>query len=298
MPLLDERFARRGAYFVPAGKFDWEALGVHSYVPRLAPSDDPDAWRAEDALFVPLRDPKGLLIGVISVDEPESGRRPTDDELDALVAIASHAALALRMAQDTAHDVEHQRMLEGILEVSAQVAEAEDPEDDPPGRLRRDPRRARLRDRRDRVGASPRPAARAARVERLVRGGAHQHRDDARRTRAAAHGRVRDRGVLPRAHRGGRRAPRRPGAGQEFGALRPRAERMVAALADRAAHRAAGSPARADLGGRAARPAAAHPRAPPGAAAVREPGGGGAPVRGPGAEAAPRGHPRPAHGAA
>ena len=92
-------------------------------------SDDPNAWTAEDALFVPLRDPKGLLIGVISVDEPESSKRPTDDEIDALVAIASHAALALRMAQDTANDVQHQRMLEGILEVSARVAEADDPED-------------------------------------------------------------------------------------------------------------------------------------------------------------------------
>src|SRR5215216_6135123 len=129
VPLLDERFARRGTYFVPADEFDWEALGVHSYVPSLAPSDEPDAWKAEDALFVPLRDPKGLLIGVISVDEPDTRRRPADDEIDALVAIASHAALALRMAQDTANDVQHQRMLEGILEVSARVAEADDPED-------------------------------------------------------------------------------------------------------------------------------------------------------------------------
>jgi diguanylate cyclase (GGDEF)-like protein len=129
VPLLNERFARRGAYFVAGGEFDWEGMGVESYVPRIAPSDDPNAWTAEDALFVPLRDPKGLLIGVISVDEPESGKRPTDDEVDALVAIASHAALALRMAQDTANDVQHQRMLEGILEVSARVAEADDPED-------------------------------------------------------------------------------------------------------------------------------------------------------------------------
>src|SRR5215208_2830759 len=129
VPLLDERFARRGAYFVPGDEFDWDGLGVDSYVPRIAPSDDPNAWRAEDALFVPLRDPKGLLIGVISVDEPVSGRRPTDDEIDALVAISRHAALALRMAQDTANDIQHQRMLEGILEVSARVAEADDPED-------------------------------------------------------------------------------------------------------------------------------------------------------------------------
>jgi diguanylate cyclase (GGDEF)-like protein len=129
VPLLDERFARRGAYFVPGGEFDWDGLGVHSYVPRLEPSSDPNAWTAEDALFVPLRDPKGLLIGVISVDEPVTGRRPTDDEIDALVAISRHAALAMRMAQDTANDVQHQRMLEGILEVSARVAEADDPED-------------------------------------------------------------------------------------------------------------------------------------------------------------------------
>ena len=33
------------------------------------------------------------------------------------------------MAQDAANDVQHQRMLEGILEVSARVAEADDPEE-------------------------------------------------------------------------------------------------------------------------------------------------------------------------
>lgn len=114
VPLLDHRFARRGAFFLQGADVDEE---------------DPDAWTSDDALFVPLRDPKGLLLGVISVDEPESGRRPADEEIDALVAIARHAALALRMAQDTASDMQHQRMLESILEVSAQVAEAEDPEE-------------------------------------------------------------------------------------------------------------------------------------------------------------------------
>src|SRR5215204_2739766 len=75
VPLLDERFQRRGAYFVPGGEFDWDGLGVESYVPSIAASAEPDAWTAEDALFVPLRDPRGLLIGVISVDEPDTGRR-------------------------------------------------------------------------------------------------------------------------------------------------------------------------------------------------------------------------------
>ena len=43
VPLLDERFERRGAYFVPGGEFDWEGLGVDSYVPRIEESPDPDA---------------------------------------------------------------------------------------------------------------------------------------------------------------------------------------------------------------------------------------------------------------
>lgn len=128
-PLLAERFECRGAYFVPGDEFDWDELGVETYVPDLEPIDDPDAWHAEDALFVPLHDTDGELRGVISVDEPETGRRPGDDELDALVAIARHAALALRIAQDTADDAQHQRMLERVLEVSARLAEAEDAEE-------------------------------------------------------------------------------------------------------------------------------------------------------------------------
>jgi diguanylate cyclase (GGDEF)-like protein len=125
-PLLADRFRRReGAYFVPDGEFDWDALGVATYVPDLEPSDDPEAWLPGDALFVPLRDPRHQLLGVISVDEPETRRRPGDAELDALVTIARHAALALRIAQDIADDMQHQRMLERVLEVSARLAEAD-----------------------------------------------------------------------------------------------------------------------------------------------------------------------------
>ncbi|HZG48784.1 MAG TPA: diguanylate cyclase [Thermoleophilaceae bacterium] len=128
-PLLAERFERRGAYFVAAEEFDWEEFGVETFVPKLAPTDDPDAWKAEDALFVPLRDARGGLIGMVSVDEPETGRRPGDEELDALVAVAGHAALALRIAQATANDVQHQNMLEGVLEVSGRLAEADETEE-------------------------------------------------------------------------------------------------------------------------------------------------------------------------
>jgi len=59
--LLSDRFARRGAYVVPAGSVDWDALGP-SYLPQGGRACTPDAWDPEDALFVPMRDHRGLLV--------------------------------------------------------------------------------------------------------------------------------------------------------------------------------------------------------------------------------------------
>ena len=297
VPLLDERFARRGAYFVPADEFDWDALGVHSYVPRhraqrrtrrLEGGATPCSCRCATR--------SGLLIGVISVDEPESGRRPNDDEIDALVAIASHAALALRMAQDTAHDVEHQRMLEGMLEVSARVAEARGPE-------------AILQavsdGIQDALGFETVVIELAARpdlplVPRASSGWYGEARASSAMTLEALDPLLTDEfeiagcylvptevaderlGVEPASMYRSELYGRGPNAWSRHWLIVPLDEPQ-------------GRRRGADLGGRAARPAAPHPRAAPGAAAVREPGGGRAPVRGPGAEAAPRGDPRPAH---
>lgn len=125
-PLLNERFDRRGAFLIPDEEFDWDTLGVETYVPDIDEPEDPDGWRAGDALFVPLRGRDGGLLGMLSVDEPLTCRRPGESELNALVAIAQHAALAIRIAQETAADVQHQRMLEGVLDVSARLTGAGD----------------------------------------------------------------------------------------------------------------------------------------------------------------------------
>jgi diguanylate cyclase (GGDEF)-like protein len=118
--LLAEPFERRGAYVVLAGTVDWDSLGP-SYVPQGDPSSGPDAWDPEDALFVPMRDQHGSLLGIISVDEPVSGRRPTDDELEVLVALVDHGALALEAARESAASTRHQRALEELLAVSSRI---------------------------------------------------------------------------------------------------------------------------------------------------------------------------------
>ena len=118
--LLSERFERRRAYDVPAGAVDWDSLGP-SYVPEAAPASHPDAWDPEDALFVPMRDQRGLLLGIISVDEPLSGRRATDDEIDVLVSLVDHAALAVEGVREAAESARHQRALEELLAVSSRI---------------------------------------------------------------------------------------------------------------------------------------------------------------------------------
>jgi diguanylate cyclase (GGDEF)-like protein len=118
--LLSDRFERRGAYVVPSGSVDWDSLGP-SYVPQGGRACHPDAWDPEDALFVPMRDQRGLLLGIISVDEPLSGRRATDDELEVLVSLADHAALAVEAVREAAQSARHQRALEELLAVSSRI---------------------------------------------------------------------------------------------------------------------------------------------------------------------------------
>ncbi len=126
--LLDERFEYRGAYVVPSGSVDWGSLGT-SYIPSGERPADPNAWDPEDALFVAMRDQAGNLLGIISVDEPVSGRKPTDDELDVLVSLADHAALALEEAKEAADARRHQRALEELLAVSSRITGEPSPEE-------------------------------------------------------------------------------------------------------------------------------------------------------------------------
>jgi diguanylate cyclase (GGDEF)-like protein/PAS domain S-box-containing protein len=101
VPMLDPRFLRRGAFFVPAEGLEWD-VDITAYTPELEPQDDPSAWRADDALFVTLDGSDGRRLGVIAVDEPESGRRPDDQLLEVLVAVAAHAAQAIESSHQLA----------------------------------------------------------------------------------------------------------------------------------------------------------------------------------------------------
>jgi GAF domain-containing protein len=86
-PLLVERFRRGDAFLVDHGEIDWSREELPTFVPALDKLDAPDAWDAEDALIVPLAHSDGHLLGILSVDEPVSGRKPSDDEIDLICAV-------------------------------------------------------------------------------------------------------------------------------------------------------------------------------------------------------------------
>ena len=76
--------------------------GSSGWVPPadLAPvSDDPDAWHPLDALFAPLTAPDGALVGMLSVDLPQGGRRPSGLQRELLEMFATQAGIAVDNAR-------------------------------------------------------------------------------------------------------------------------------------------------------------------------------------------------------
>ncbi len=58
-----------------------------------------DAWDPQDLLYMPLRGRAGRIVGIISLDDPDDGRRPTAESLKIIELFAQEAALTIENAQ-------------------------------------------------------------------------------------------------------------------------------------------------------------------------------------------------------
>jgi diguanylate cyclase (GGDEF)-like protein len=96
--LMHSEHQRGGAVWLPAGSYDWSHETV-LWTPAALPVPDPDAWLPDDMLLLPLRGRNGEASAVVSLDQPLDGRRPDDEQLSFLMAVADHAGLALEQAQ-------------------------------------------------------------------------------------------------------------------------------------------------------------------------------------------------------
>jgi PAS domain S-box-containing protein len=127
-PLLQDRFRHRGAYLMNDSEVDWEGIELPSFIPPGIASDDPDAWNPEDSLLVPLAHSESRLLGILSIDEPIAGRRPSDEDIDLLCAMAAQAAHAVEQLQRRTEIRRHRAALEQLHEVSRRLTAVLPPE--------------------------------------------------------------------------------------------------------------------------------------------------------------------------
>lgn len=84
------------AYFIPADRMPVVPPDVHAItLLPTAQSDVVDAWQPDDMLVIPLRDPEGKPLGMISVDAPRDGRRPDRSTIEIVELFALQASLAI-----------------------------------------------------------------------------------------------------------------------------------------------------------------------------------------------------------
>jgi diguanylate cyclase (GGDEF)-like protein len=121
-----ERQLLPGVFFLTREAAFWEGL-ENVYTPDLPDAGDPEAWQADDGLIVFLRDGAGIPLGFLSVDEPQNGRRPTEDDLRLLRAICSHAEQALVSARRNESAAENERMLSQLLAASPALSACSTP---------------------------------------------------------------------------------------------------------------------------------------------------------------------------
>jgi diguanylate cyclase (GGDEF)-like protein/PAS domain S-box-containing protein len=85
---------------------------VARWTPPGSPADDAGAWQPGDELMAPLHDRNGALIGVLSVDQPRSGRLPDVEQRTVLELFAAQAAIAIAEAMARAESETRRREAE------------------------------------------------------------------------------------------------------------------------------------------------------------------------------------------
>lgn len=119
-----ERFRIGEFYYLP-----WTDSWIREYVhevPRGTPLDDATTytgvpstlspeemvdWHPQDMLYAPLRTPEGRIVGIMSMDDPVEGRRPTRETLAPLELFLHQAAITIENAQ----------LIEGFREARKQL---------------------------------------------------------------------------------------------------------------------------------------------------------------------------------
>ncbi|HET7430569.1 MAG TPA: HAMP domain-containing sensor histidine kinase [Nocardioides sp.] len=100
-------------------------MAVEGWVPEIPETGDEDQWYAEDMLLAVLSDEHGEVRGLLYLDEPLDGRRPTDAELAAL-AVRLEPSVAAAVATIERELLAHQARVSRAAREVIRSTSAED----------------------------------------------------------------------------------------------------------------------------------------------------------------------------
>jgi PAS domain S-box-containing protein len=89
---------REYVHGVPPGTSLDDATTYTGVPSKLSPEEMID-WHPQDMLYAPLRTPEGRIVGILSMDDPVDGRKPTRESLTPLGLFLHQAAITIENAQ-------------------------------------------------------------------------------------------------------------------------------------------------------------------------------------------------------
>ncbi|ACZ41363.1 diguanylate cyclase/phosphodiesterase with PAS/PAC and GAF sensor(s) [Thermobaculum terrenum ATCC BAA-798] len=129
--LLKEEFRISQSYLVPP----WHSRQVLQdvpddmyVIPDIPEAKSPEDWDPYHFLIVPLLDSKREVIGFFSVDEPVSGKVPSEDLIQDLETFAEHAALAIEKFNLINELSDRVRQVDALYKVSKSINNFQDSE--------------------------------------------------------------------------------------------------------------------------------------------------------------------------
>ena len=121
--LWRERFGREGErfkigefYFFPWSDPWVRRIFSQSMVPSKLPLGELGEWDPRDSLSAPLRLADGRIVGILGMDDPSNGKRPTEESLAPLELFLHQAAVAIENAQLIQQQKEYMGHLEEKVE--------------------------------------------------------------------------------------------------------------------------------------------------------------------------------------
>lgn len=98
IPWMDP-WAREHFFHVPPDMPTEEAIKHMNAVPSRLSEESMVDWHPQDMLYAPLRTPEGRIVGILSMDDPVDGRKPTRESLIPLELFLHQAAITIENAQ-------------------------------------------------------------------------------------------------------------------------------------------------------------------------------------------------------